>query len=300
MWSVNPIGHQAVRRSIHNIVRGSPGPTLPVNFSWSSLENYFKILIREGIVETLVRHTNSMLTLLRENVHAKYRTTFQNTDVVEMQGLIGVLLLQGVKHDNHLASSELFDIQLGAPAYRAAMSERRFCFLLRCLCFDNKQTRVLGEAEDKFAAVREIWEPLIKNCQDIYCPGENIAVDEQVLDFRGRCSFRMYIPNKPDKYGIKLMMVCDSRSYFMLNAIPYLAKCTRRVADADDVRQHAGDFDAASTAMESKAFGAIYNRKIGQRVQRQGQECHCRQLVYVGTSRKKFARKLRPYLCGNY
>jgi len=33
MWSVNPIGHQAVRRSIHNIVRGSPGPTLPVNFS---------------------------------------------------------------------------------------------------------------------------------------------------------------------------------------------------------------------------------------------------------------------------
>jgi len=37
MWNVNPIGHQAVRRSIHNIVRGSPGPTLPVNFSGSSL-----------------------------------------------------------------------------------------------------------------------------------------------------------------------------------------------------------------------------------------------------------------------
>jgi len=37
MWSVNPIGHQAVRRSIHNIVRGNPGPTLPVNFSGSSL-----------------------------------------------------------------------------------------------------------------------------------------------------------------------------------------------------------------------------------------------------------------------
>ena len=104
MWSVNPIGHQAVRRSIHNIVRGSPGPTLPVNFSGLSPENYFKILIREGIVETVVRHTKSMLTLLRENVHAKYTATFQNTDVVEIQGLIGVLLLQGVKHDNHLAS----------------------------------------------------------------------------------------------------------------------------------------------------------------------------------------------------
>jgi len=137
-------------------------------------------------VETLVQHTNSMLTLLRENVHAKYRATFQNTDVVEIQGLIGVLLLQGVKHDNHLASSELFDIQLGAPAYRAAMSERRFCFLLRCLRFDNKQTRTVREAEDEFAAVKEIWKPFVKYCQDIYCPGENIAVDEQLLDFRGR------------------------------------------------------------------------------------------------------------------
>jgi len=88
-----------------------------------------------------VQHTNSMLTLLRENVHFEYRATFQNTHVVEIQGLIGVLLLQGVKHDDHLASSELFDIQLGAPAYMAAMSERRFCFLLRCLRFDNKQTR---------------------------------------------------------------------------------------------------------------------------------------------------------------
>jgi len=86
MWSVNPIGHQAVRRSIHNIVRGNPGSTLPVNFSGSSLENYFKILISEGIVETLVQHTNSMLTLLRENVHAKYRAKFQNTALLKYKG----------------------------------------------------------------------------------------------------------------------------------------------------------------------------------------------------------------------
>jgi len=28
-------------------------------------------------------------------------------------------------------------------------------------------------------------------------------VDEQLLGFRGRCGFRMYVPNKLVKYGIK-------------------------------------------------------------------------------------------------
>jgi len=50
-------------------------------------------------------------------------------------------------------------------------------------------------------------------------------------------------------------MTCDSRSYLVLNAMPYLGKYTRRVADADNVRQHAGNCDAASAVVELKAFG---------------------------------------------
>lgn len=36
----------------------------------------------------------------------------------------------------------------------------------------------------------------------------------------------MYIPNKPNKYGIKLVMMCDNSTKYMLNAIPYLGKGT--------------------------------------------------------------------------
>ncbi|XP_068201560.1 piggyBac transposable element-derived protein 4-like [Palaemon carinicauda] len=34
----------------------------------------------------------------------------------------------------------------------------------------------------------------------------------------------MYIPSKPAKYGIKLFLICDSKSKYMLRAIPYLGK----------------------------------------------------------------------------
>ena len=37
----------------------------------------------------------------------------------------------------------------------------------------------------------------------------------------------MYIPNKPAKYGMKIMMICDSKSSHMLNAMPYLGKKTK-------------------------------------------------------------------------
>lgn len=36
----------------------------------------------------------------------------------------------------------------------------------------------------------------------------------------------MYIPNKPNKYGIKIVMVADSNSKYVYNAMPYLGKGT--------------------------------------------------------------------------
>src|SRR5215469_8524374 len=58
----------------------------------------------------------------------------------------------------------------------------------------------------------------------MYTPSENLTVDEQLLEFRGKCPFRMYIPNKPAKYGIKLVFANDNRSKYLLRAIPYLGK----------------------------------------------------------------------------
>lgn len=46
---------------------------------------------------------------------------------------------------------------------------------------------------------------------------EYITVDEKLQAFRGCCSFKMYIPNKPAKYGIKICSVCDAINYYTSN-----------------------------------------------------------------------------------
>ena len=39
-----------------------------------------------------------------------------------------------------------------------------------------------------------------------------------------RCRFIQYIPNKPDKFGIKSWLLCEVDSKYICNAIPYLGK----------------------------------------------------------------------------
>ncbi|CAG4990278.1 unnamed protein product [Colias eurytheme] len=80
-------------------------------------------------------------------------------------------------------------------------------------------------ATDAFVPIRKIWEIFINHCRSNYIPGPYVTIDEQLLGFRGRCPFRMYIPNKPNKYGIKIVMTCDSATRYMIDAMPYAMLC---------------------------------------------------------------------------
>lgn len=46
--------------------------------------------------------------------------------------------------------------------------------------------------------------------------------DEQLLSFRGRCSFRQCVPSKPAKYGL-----CNMSTTYAWSMLPYLGKATR-------------------------------------------------------------------------
>ncbi|KAJ8876655.1 hypothetical protein PR048_021102 [Dryococelus australis] len=53
---------------------------------------------------------------------------------------------------------------------------------------------------------------------------EYCTVAEQLFGFHGRCVFKMFIPLKPDKYGIKILMMCDAKTFYLLNAQVYTSK----------------------------------------------------------------------------
>lgn len=203
------------RRNIVIKLPGAQGQAKQI----TSESEAWKILFENEIIEKIVIFTNQEIARQKLNYAEGTRYT-QDTDSTEILAFIGVLYISGARKDAHFDIREMFSEQ-GPKIYKAIMSECRFNFLLTCLRFDNKDVR---NREDKFSPIRELWELFIFNCKQSYTPHAYCTIDEQLLGFRGNCPFRVYIGSKPDKYGIKINTLCDSRTYYMVNAIPYIGK----------------------------------------------------------------------------
>lgn len=102
------------------------------------------------------------------------------------------------------------------------MSSQRFCFLMRNLRFDNFTDREQRREIDKLVAIRELFEIILHNFQTNFIPSEYLTIDEQLISFRGRCSFRQYIPSKPARYGIKIFALVDVKNAYTYNLEVYV------------------------------------------------------------------------------
>lgn len=64
---------------------------------------------------------------------------------------------------------------------------------------------------------------LLKTFNEAYSPGKHLSLDESLLLFRGRLSFRQYIKTKAARYGIKFYELTTSDGY-VLNMNIYQGK----------------------------------------------------------------------------
>ena len=97
-------------------------------------------------------------------------------------------------------------------------------FVYRAIHFDNISTSERRKLADKFYHVRELFEYIVLNFQKFHSAGTILTIDEQLLPFRGRCLFKIYMPMKPAGYGIKTFALVDSETFYTLNLETYVDK----------------------------------------------------------------------------
>jgi len=71
------------------------------------------------------------------------------------------------------------------------------------------------------APIRNIYDKFVVAFKANYTPGTGCIVDESLHGFRGMCSFKLYIPNKPSKYGIKVYVLTDSNTFYVVSSKIY-------------------------------------------------------------------------------
>lgn len=204
-----------VRTRSVNLLTKLPGVIGAARSAKTELESW-KCFICDDILEILVRYTNKYIISIQSKFNRERDA--KTTDLIEMKAFIGLLYFAGLYKSNRQNLDDLWSSDgMGVELFRLVMSERRFRFLIRCLRFDDRETRLERKSVDKLAAVREIFSIFVRNCQTNYSLGTNVTIDEKLEAFRGRCQFRQYIPSKPNKYGIKIFAMVDAKLLYTSN-----------------------------------------------------------------------------------
>lgn len=213
-WNKNPPS-QRVRSKSHNLIRKLPGVIGAARMAKTPFECWSCIMDDE-IMGIIVQQTNqyieSIKSLFKRDRDAK------PIDIIELKAFIGLLYLAGVHRGNRQSLEDLWGSDGdGIEKFRLVMNIKRFKFIMRCMRFDDRTTRNERRKTDKLAAIRDIFTMLVKNSQKSYSLGENVTIDEKLEGFRGRCGFVQYIPSKPNKYGVKIYALVDSKVYYVYN-----------------------------------------------------------------------------------
>ena len=185
----------------------------------------FRLFFDKVVIDRIVECTNLYISKVASNLSYN-RNSSGPTDKEELEALIGLLFLIGTLKSSRTQVKHLWNIEdgIGFDICRCAMSYERFTFLMRVVHFDDYRTRSERKAKDKFCHIRDFFEWIVKNFQKYYTPSEYMTIDEQLLPFRGRCPFKVYIPSKPVCYGIKTFALVDVKTFYTFNLETYTGK----------------------------------------------------------------------------
>lgn len=140
---------------------------------------------------------------------------FAPTNEAEMKCFIGINLLLGIKEVPSYKDCWSSYPQLRDEYISNLMSLNRFSLLLSHIHLnDNSLLPSRQDASyDKLYKIRPFIEQLKQNFQNYYGPTMEQAVDETMVKFKGRISFKQYMPLKPIKRGYKIWVRADLNGY---------------------------------------------------------------------------------------
>ena len=136
--------------------------------------------------------------------------------------IIYMCLVKKPKLRDYWSTSNFISTQFS----RSVMSRSQFTVILSNLHVnDNSMYIPRNEpSHDPMHKIRHFSDHLLTHFPTSFSPYKNLTIDEGVCGFWGRVIFLVYIKYKPDKYGITMFAVCDSKTGYVLRSEVYTGK----------------------------------------------------------------------------
>jgi hypothetical protein len=206
---------------------GKPG----INVDLEDPLEYFELFSTPNIAEITARETNRYAQTFLENMpnlKLKSRTHHRKeTNRIEIMKLLAFFLLQGLhqKPGNKSCFSQRKILEM--LIFLELFSRRSFHLLLKFLHFvDNESYDEPTCSSKRLYKVKLILDHSNTKFRSVYTPECNVSVDESLMMWKGRLLWKVYIPSKRARFGIKSFELCEAKSSYVWNFIIYIGQYT--------------------------------------------------------------------------
>ena len=158
--------------------------------------DFFSLLIPEEFWTHLATETN--LYAEQRQAEKSVDKQWKITNAAEMKLFIFIQYMFGIHRMPDTAMYWSTDPLLRVPAIADVMSRNRFQKLSQYFHLnDNSKAKAKGEpGYDPLFKVRPLLDLVTNNSRAHYNPGKDISLDEAMIKFNGRLSFKQYIKGK--------------------------------------------------------------------------------------------------------
>ena len=177
-------------------------------------------------------------TVTGKNPHLKEHSRvhkWKDTNKEEIMTLLAFFLLQGLhqKPDNksYFSRRKLLE----TPIFLELFTEKRFHLLLKFLHFvDNEAYDENTSSSRRLYKLKPILDHLNEKCPTVYTPKCDVSVDESLMMWKGHFAWKIYVPTKHVRFGIKSFKLSEVEPGYVWNFIAYVEKETTFDEDVKD------------------------------------------------------------------
>jgi hypothetical protein len=208
---------------------GVGGPRGTIFHRMPTFMMLFQLFWPDTLLQRICTETNRYATTIDGEGNLPGGTRWRRLLVAGLKAFIAISILIGLKRQ---PNKKTYWNRKGSffhcPIISSIFSRDRFQAITKCLHLTNPNTYVTNREEvgyDKMGQVRWLVDAIRGACMREYSLGKYVTVDEMMIRYKGSyCPARQYMPNKPEKWGVKVWCLADSTTKFVYNFEIYCGK----------------------------------------------------------------------------
>lgn len=179
----------------------------------------FSLYFTDEIFNKIVEFSN--IYSKQQNRHDFHLTS------VDLRKFIGILILSGYHSLPQQRMYWSLDSDKGLEIVRKCMPRNRFESIKRNIHLSDNSDLDKG---DKFTKLRPIFDMMNERYLQFGIFSHNLSIDEEMVPYFGRHSAKMFIKNKPVRFGFKIWCLASADGY-LFQFIPYGGANNKRIME---------------------------------------------------------------------